>query len=240
MPISEYDGDGRDDNEGPHCRNCHIGANNCYVCHSNDDRTNNFGANTTAVNVSAAYTSELTTHVANMTPYASQSFIKQSAVATTAAGEPCLDGGFSFPHRTLGENMLKDELFGIDFNGDAIAAGVLRAGNAMLDPSTDALANQTTTAIEQVPVFEYWIAEDRNATSGIPAVSNDPTSALAGVAAENLDSVCIDCHGDSTYYNDGPGAWTAETYTAVADLGARGVYGSGEKGGWELLLKGLP
>jgi len=232
MPISEYDGDGRDDNEGPHCRNCHIGANNCYVCHSDDDRYTTTGK----VNVSSAYTSTLGA-VGNRTSYASQSFIRQSAVASTAAGVPCLDGGFSFPHRTLGENMLKDELFGIDFDGTAIAANVVRTANtgALVPVTTWTDSDGAATPVRTpVPVFDYWIAEDRSATSGIPAVSGDDP-ALEGVAAENMDSVCIDCHGDSTYYNGT--AYVTETEVNMSNLG---VYGSGEKGGWELLLKGLP
>ena len=123
MPVGT-DSDGRDDNEGPHCRNCHVGANNCYVCHSDSNASAVYG---TGSNVSAAYTATTTASVSNQTNYASQSFIRQSAV--TGVGSQCLDGGFSFPHRTLGANMLKDELFGIDFDGKPIAAGVVRGAN---------------------------------------------------------------------------------------------------------------
>lgn len=213
MPIGT-DGDGRDDNEGPHCRNCHTGANNCYVCHSDDS----------GYNVSSAYTATITAPVTNQTNYASQTFIRQSAV--TGVGSQCLDGGFSFPHRTLGENMLKDELFGIDFNGQPIAAGVARTAN------TGALvANANPNE-----VFEYWTTEDKNATSIIPAVKND-NPALTGVAAENMDSVCIDCHGDASYWNGDNAALSKTTSVSPLPLG---TYGSGTLMGWELLLKGLP
>ena len=240
MPIGT-DEDGRDDNEGPHCRNCHIGANNCYVCHSDSvgkytDPT--MGLNKT--NPSAAYTATTTAQVTNQTNYASQTFIRQSAVAGTL-DDPCLDGGFSFPHRTLGENMLKDELFGIDFDGTSIdfnSVPNVRSGNTgALSPSTLVVAGTGTANPTQVPEFEYWIAEDRNVTSIIPAVRNDATSALEFVAVENMDSVCIDCHGDSTYYNGDDPTFLKTEGTSALPLG---TYGSGEYGGWELLLKGLP
>lgn len=220
MPIGT-DGDGRDDNEGPHCRNCHTGANNCYVCHSDDNPLAVYG---TGSNVSAAYTATTTASVANMTNYASQSFIRQSAV--TGVGTQCLDGGFSFPHRTLGANMLKDELFGIDFDGTPIAAGVVRSANT---GSLVANANPGE-------MFEYWTDEDRNATSIIPAVRTDDPE-IEGVAAENMDSVCIDCHGDGTYWNGDNAALQKTTVVSPLPLG---TYGSGTLMGWELLLKGLP
>lgn len=229
MPVGT-DSDGRDDNEGPHCRNCHVGANNCYVCHSDSNASAVYG---TGSNVSAAYTATTTAGVSNMTNYASQSFIRQSAV--TGVGSQCLDGGFSFPHRTLGANMLKDELFGIDFDGTPIAAGVVRGANTGSLVATTTMAGYTH-GVSQPGEFEYWVAEDRNATSIIPAVRND-NPALEGVAAENLDSVCIDCHGDSTYWQGGNSAlykFSAQTTSTP------GVYGYGDTFGWELLLKGLP
>ncbi len=36
----------------------------------------------------------------------------------TAVNNNCSDDGFSWPHRTLGWKMLKDDLFGIDIGGD--------------------------------------------------------------------------------------------------------------------------
>jgi hypothetical protein len=215
MPIGT-DGDGRDDNEGPHCRNCHVGANNCYVCHSD----------ATTPGPSAAYTAVTSAPVSNKTNYAAQTFVRQSAVVG-AVGEACLDGGFSFPHRTLGKDMLKDELFGIDFDGTVIAAGVVRTAN------TGALTAGDISADKQ---FEYWVAEDRNSTSIIAAVRSD-SGTLEGVAAENLDSVCIDCHGDGTYWQGDNPALMKTTTTSPLPLG---TYGSGTVMGWELLLKGLP
>ncbi|MDI6817066.1 MAG: hypothetical protein QME41_07740 [Actinomycetota bacterium] len=41
----------------------------------------------------------------------------------------CADDGFSWPHRTLGWKMLKDDLFGLDFdNSTPVAAGAARTG----------------------------------------------------------------------------------------------------------------
>ena len=48
-------------------------------------------------------------------------YVHTSAVA--GVNGQCIDGGFSFPHRTLGANMLKDELYGVDFDGTAVAPG---------------------------------------------------------------------------------------------------------------------
>jgi hypothetical protein len=57
---------------------------------------------------------------------------------------------------------------------------------------------------------------------------------IAGKNAENMDSVCIDCHGDATQYN--PDALVDRTYL----FGANGPLDSQRVTGWELLLKGLP
>lgn len=214
MPLGT-DEDGRDDNEGPHCRNCHVGANNCDVCHA--DNTANF---------SAAYTATLT-EVSGKTNYASQSFLRQSAVA--GLNGQCIDGGFSFPHRTLGANMLKDELFGVDFDGTPVAAGQLRGTNG------GAEAAQDTNFSENADGFAFWIGEKQNATSIVAAVRTD-SGAIENAAAENYDSVCIDCHGDATYYNTGD-AYSSPHTTSPLPLG---TYGSGEAGGWDLLLHGLP
>lgn len=213
MPIGT-DGDGTNDNDGPHCRNCHTGASNCDVCHADD-----------STSFSAAYTATITAPVVGKTNYASQSYLRQSAV--TGLNGQCIDGGFSFPHRTLGANMLKDELFGVDFDGSPVAFGGTRSTNGGAAPS------QTSTF--SAGDFAFWTGEKQNATSIIPAVKGD-VSALENQAVENMDSVCIDCHGDATYYNgDNPAYLTAETSSGVL-----GTYGSGQKGGWDLLLKGLP
>ena len=212
MPI-ETDGDGTNDNEGPHCRNCHVGASNCDVCHSS------VAGNT------AAYTPNWTATAA-LTNYAPQSWARLSAVT---GGTECLDGGFTWPHRTLGDNMLKDELFGVNFDGTLASFGTTRSANGLQVGADIDGADRN---------WELWVAETRNVTSIIPAVSGD-SGALLNTPVENLDSVCIDCHGDATYWNGD--AEVAAYYNSTADsLLPLGTYGSGQRGGWELLLKGLP
>ncbi|MDI6712466.1 MAG: hypothetical protein QMD96_04430 [Anaerosomatales bacterium] len=219
------DSDGTDDNDGPHCRNCHVGASNCDVCHSDDSATN----------FSAAYTATITASVSGKTNYSSQAFLRQSAVASTAVGAKCLDGGFSFPHRTLGANMLKDELYGVDFDGSPRPFGSTRTAAASLTATQG-----TGTFSIDTGEWVYWTGETRNATSIIPSVRND-SGVLLGAAVENLDSVCIDCHGDATYWNGDNPAYSK----TFSPSGSYGVYGSTQYNGtsltaWELLLKGLP
>ena len=48
----------------------------------------------------------------------------------SGVGSPCADDGFSWPHRTLGFKMLKDDLFGLDFNGQPISVGDSRHDGA--------------------------------------------------------------------------------------------------------------
>lgn len=229
MPIGT-DSNGTDDNEGPHCRNCHSGASQCYVCHSDDSRYSSPGR----VNVSSASTSTIG-RVGNQANFAAQAFVRQSATVG-AVGSACLDGGFTFPHRTLGKDMLKDELWGIGFDGVAVSAGATRTGNAALTANAAQISPYGAGG-GQPAVFEYWTAEDKNANNLSAAVRTD-SGAIQGAKAENLDSVCIDCHGDSTYWNgDNAAAFStfkAQTTTTV------GAYGWGPTEGWELLLKGLP
>ncbi len=161
--VSGQDTDGTDDNYGPHCRNCHTGASSCNQCHTG-----------------GAYTATTSAVVAAKTNYTPQSYFKASA--TTGVSANCIDGGFSFPHRTLGYNMLKDELYGVDFDGTPIAAGEVRGTTPLV------AAN-----------YSYTESATINAGSVSLAVRTDDGT-LTGKAAENLDSVCIDCHGDATYY----------------------------------------
>jgi len=58
---------------------------------------------------------------------------------TTVSAE-CSDDGFSWPHRTLGWKMLKDDLFGLDFDGTAVDVGQYRSyavDVSTLDPNRD-------------------------------------------------------------------------------------------------------
>ena len=237
MPIGT-DGDGTDDNEGPHCRNCHTGANDCFTCHTNDDRfiSTAYGA-ANRVDVSSAFTANTAAKVGNQTNYSPISAYRQSATVG-AVGDPCLDGGFSFPHRTLGVNMLKDELFGVDFDGSPVAAGEVRTANANTLAANTGVDFQAGDAAQAFVTDDwFYYLETRNAESIIPAVQSD-NPAIVGQAAENWDSVCIDCHGDATYWNgDDPSLYTFKAGKAGTSYGD---YGYGDTFGWELILKGLP
>ena len=46
--------------------------------------------------------------------------------AETGSGVDCSDDGFSWPHRTMGWKMLKDDLFGLNFDGTPVAVGQTR------------------------------------------------------------------------------------------------------------------
>ncbi len=99
-----------------------MGASSCNQCH---------GATTGAAN--GAY-SPSTSNVAEhegKTNFMPDAYVHTSAVADLNG--QCIDGGFSFPHRTLGANMLKDELYGVDFDGSAVAPGDDRTAGAGLD-----------------------------------------------------------------------------------------------------------
>ncbi|PKQ17159.1 MAG: hypothetical protein CVT67_01590 [Actinobacteria bacterium HGW-Actinobacteria-7] len=215
MPIESDGVDDTDSNDGPHCRNCHTGASNCNVCHSG-----------------GAYTATITAPVANLTSYASQTWFKSSA--SVAINGQCLDGGFSFPHRTLGANMLKDELYGIDFQGNPVAAGATRTANGGFIVDADGAGTGSTAPGWN---FGLWATEDKNAASIIPAVRTD-VGGLGGQTAENLDSVCIDCHGDASYWNGDKASFISTPspfVTSTVD-----AYGYGPSYGFDLLLKGLP
>ncbi|MBN2841427.1 MAG: hypothetical protein JXP37_10780 [Coriobacteriia bacterium] len=233
MPVVT-DEDGTDDNEGPHCRNCHTGASDCFTCHSNDDRYVYNDA--TRIDVSSAYNATTTVSLGNRSNYAPVTSYRASAVVG-GVGDPCLDGGFSFPHRTLGKDMLKDELWGIDFDGSPIAFGEVRTANANTLAAYDGVAFQATDPLQAyVTGGEYYYIETRNGTSIVPTVVSDD-GALVGQLTENMDSVCIDCHGDASYWNGDNTAFLKPEGESALPLG---TYGSGEFGGWEMILKGLP
>lgn len=185
---------GDSNNFGPHCRNCHSGASSCDQCHANGTPT---------------YTTVTNAPVAGKTAFYPNSYLKSSAITTSnVAGinGQCIDGGFSWPHRTLGANLLKDQLYGVDFDGSQIAPGAVRG----------------LTANDAALVAAGFSAQPSGIATVNPTFvgSRTATNTLWGQPAENTDSVCIDCHGDGTYYQRGTGATDPMN--------------------WELLLKGLP
>jgi hypothetical protein len=112
----------------------------------------------------------------------------------------CSDDGFSFPHRTMGWKMLKDELFGLDFDGSEVSVGATRTALPMYIDSTG--ATQT------------W-----NAAS-LPA-------SLYNKKAHDLDSVCLDCHNPNIWnassYSDYWDDWKDDTDNFDDELLLRGL-----------------
>jgi hypothetical protein len=218
------------DNFGPHCANCHSGAGACMTCH--DDAGENwtaFGRTAFATydDVTGVYDYQLrsdlsyesTTNIfieGNSTFQAAAS-ARTLAIATESVGDPCLDGGFSFPHRTLGANMLKDAIYGVDFDGTPVEAGDIRAANG-----TDAQALVQGDLAADLESF--W-------TSG----RSFEASTLVSATVQNLDSVCIDCHGNATTFLGDAAKAEFVSYNPL-DGGAT----SWDIEAWSLLLKGLP
>jgi len=195
------------DNFGPHCANCHTGASGCFTCHD-DDGTNWNGA-------SAMETTDL--FIEGSSTYQAPDSFKASAVSTTTLGASCLDGGFSYPHRTLGANMLKDAIYGVDFDGTEIDFGGTRSTNAEIsaDFGVEYLAGAQTFFNTDGPL--------------------DTTAGLYGQPVQNLDSVCMDCHGNATTWLGDDAKATFTSYNPITTSPA-----SWDVDAWELLLKGLP
>jgi hypothetical protein len=183
-------------NFGPHCRNCHTGASGCDWCHDVNGvtptgaKTNNyheFAAATTDPVVAADDTTIKSTYDASERWSIDRYVEWPTDWDTTAAAVSyeCADNGFYWPHRTMGYMMLKDQLFGLDFDGTPVAVGEVR---------------------DAVPSGWTW---------GEPAWrnGNNTTPTFWGQPAHDLDSVCLDCHNPNIWnataygvYTDGAGS----------------------------------
>jgi hypothetical protein len=132
-----------DGNFGPHCRNCHRGSSDCSACHAP------YGRNVQLGRPVGAWTDSATTAATFDRPDPSnplndsypgrstfygplgyrnaRSFASNWPIdwdATSAAvNAVCSNDGFSWPHRTMGYMMLKDELFGLDRDGTEVGVG---------------------------------------------------------------------------------------------------------------------
>ena len=211
MPGGTADNpDGTLNNYGNHCRKCHIGGSSCNQCHGMDADGD----------MMSAYDRLLTPydphsdHDDYTTTYWAQPYVHRSAVASVSVagiGVQCIDGGFSWPHRTLAVNLLKDEMFGIDFDGSPIEPGDIRMTSGQVESYLGLEAGGYLAAP----------AEASEVATVTWRPSPDDTLGIFGQPAENADSMCLDCHGDATYWNgDNPDYFTPGK-------------------GWELLLKGL-
>jgi hypothetical protein len=202
------------DNFGPHCANCHTGGSSCQACHSESgDNWDSFGRDAyDAFNyTTGSYAETSSLFVEGESSYRGPASVRTSAIV--AVNGQCLDGGFSYPHRTMGANMLKDAMYGVDFNGDKIAAGFTRTVPAAFGGSylTDFFDGGT---------------------------SFESTKSIAGQRAQNLDSVCLDCHGNATYWNGDAVKATFVSGNPLDDP-ADGMQ-MWDINAWSLLLKGLP
>lgn len=193
--------DGTDDNFGPTCRECHIGGSSCDQCHGLDELGNPNSAYQAYTPVSVT---DSPPPQDGRSPYWAQASISKSAVAGLSA--QCIDGGFSWPHRTLGTNMLGDELYGVDFDGNPIDAGEPR-----MDPDTLVAGFLGDQPYATEPTSDSW----KPFADGSPGI--------AGEDAENLDAACITCHGDATYWNGDDPAYKITTPGAGWELTLKGL-----------------
>jgi hypothetical protein len=208
---------GDENNFGPECRKCHVGASSCNQCHADPGVFDVPNPNPLEPVWDTAGSPPLTEGRSTYVAQPSLKSIYAEGVAT-ALGPACMDGGFSFPHRTLGYNMLKDSLWGVDFDGTPLAPGEVRgAGMNMLTLEQKFGTNALAESFE--------------------------TSRLVNTAAENLDSACIDCHVP-TVWNGGDPAYetsvTVHNYPYETGYRTDGSVPDWTIKGWDLLLKGLP
>lgn len=99
-------------NYGPDCRGCHSGSSDCDICHSLSKISKAIGATLQPSD------SDNLTGIGMDSP--------KNILANIECSPDCMSLGLSWPHRTLGWKMLKDELFGIDFDGREIKVGQIR------------------------------------------------------------------------------------------------------------------
>ncbi|MCL6473325.1 MAG: hypothetical protein K6T91_11040 [Firmicutes bacterium] len=176
---------------GPHCRSCHRGSSACNTCHNGEYASiGNPSRSATGLGsmfdprwVSTAIVydsldSTPTNYESTQTNETEQ--IKFSRDVTwptdwrttsSIASAVCADDGFSWPHRTLGYMLLKDDLFGLDIDGSTpIAAGQTRS-------TTSSLGDE--------------FSDNYKTDVGINFV--------AGREAHDIDSVCLDCHNPTIW-----------------------------------------
>ncbi|MHB8841839.1 MAG: hypothetical protein ACYC56_08650 [Candidatus Aquicultor sp.] len=162
-------------NDGPTCRSCHRGSSECNICHSSpsDLRGNKqWPSKPLASNISASASNFTANWIGSKTTtMRSEDWRAGSNVAISSS---CCDDGFSWPHKTMGWKMLKDGLFGVDFDGvTPIAPGESRTlpSGAVTESVLNSSENsQSPTPLALVSEFDH------------------------SQVADDLDSVCLDCH----------------------------------------------
>jgi len=201
---------------GPHCRNCHRGSTACDTCHSEGKAAFTAIASTGADNAQSKsvfnsywISTAIVYDTLDSTPTGYDASAQQTntgvffkwersvqfdsdwRISSSMFSPACADDGFSWPHRTLGWMMLKDDLFGLDFNGDPIAPGATRV--ALADPD---LTNQIN--------------------DGDPYSDHQAYTWLVGKQVHDLDSVCLDCHNPTIWNATSPSHVDSSSVTSDA------------------------
>ncbi|MCL6472619.1 MAG: hypothetical protein K6T91_07375 [Firmicutes bacterium] len=103
-------------NHGPDCRSCHSGSSDCDICHALSKIKKASGVEGLMDDSDSGSAGS----------GKADSGKQKNAMADLNVSPDCISLGISWPHRTLGWKMLKDELFGIDYDGREIRVGQLR------------------------------------------------------------------------------------------------------------------
>jgi hypothetical protein len=218
-----------DNNFGPDCRSCHSGAASCSQCHADTD----IGSPLVEIPLPLPLSPDLIDpgpiwdtegypeFTEGKSTYKAQPSLKTVGpeAFVNLPDAACVDGGFSFPHRTLGVNMLKDSLWGVDFDGRPVAPGEVRNSSTLDDLEL------------------RWSG---GTGDGAEIILSYDVDSLAGQAAHNLDSECIDCHNPDIWSGKPKSEFGGENFFASGGYRVDGAATEWEFGGWELLLKGLP
>ena len=189
-------------NYGPNCRNCHKATADCDICHS----AAGMPAADTVKWPREAFTTSVVEAVAstpvgwggpgykslynedtltnNGKPFRNERTVKYyddwRTNSSINVASVCSNDGFNWPHRTLSWKMLKNDMFGLDFDG----ATLVDPGETRTLPN----AGVPDEVEDQTSEFEWTLAYFNAVTA---------TGLLS--PAHDLDSTCLDCHNPYTW-----------------------------------------
>lgn len=173
-------------NNGPTCRMCHRGSSGCNICHNSFTRLKGkqeWPRSPLVVRSPGNFAPELTANWNDPSPI----FVLPEdwqANRDISVSPSCFDSGFNWPHKTLGWKMLKDDLFGIDVDGETpIAPGDSR--KLLNQPNQPNKLNQSAAATMATDSPTTALSLD-------PLLSTSTTDTT--MPAGDMDSVCLDCH----------------------------------------------
>lgn len=124
-------------NSGPACRSCHMGSSDCKICHDTSSKLGGSKVESQEAPYSDSF--ETTT---SPTPGNWGGYECSSVVANPA----CCNIGFSWPHKTLSWKLLKNNLFGVDFDG-VTPVGPGKSRELAADVSAEAFKEINNTGI---------------------------------------------------------------------------------------------